>query len=115
GSSTIEIIYLEFPLFEREGDEDPLKKEGNRDVEVKWDGKAFKDMKNLKTLIIKNCCFSQSPKHLPNSLRVLEWWRYIPDFQSIFRMIFNQRNSPCSSYLIISIYHPNWLAYLWQV
>ncbi|XLS95276.1 hypothetical protein HN51_071284 [Arachis hypogaea] len=33
-------------------------------------------MKNLKTLIIKNGCFSKCPKNLPNSLRVLEWWRY---------------------------------------
>ncbi|MED6161373.1 hypothetical protein PIB30_060186 [Stylosanthes scabra] len=76
GSSAIEIIYLEFPLFEREADEDSLIKEGNKDVEVKWDGKALKDMKNLKTLIVKNGCFSESPKHLPNSLKVLEWWRY---------------------------------------
>ncbi|MED6216003.1 hypothetical protein PIB30_003650 [Stylosanthes scabra] len=76
GTSAIEIIYLEFPLFEREGDEDSLIKEGNKDVEVKWDGKALKDMKNLKTLIVKNGCFSESPKHLPNSLRVLEWRRY---------------------------------------
>ncbi|XP_020958724.1 TMV resistance protein N isoform X1 [Arachis ipaensis] len=58
GTSAIEIIYLE------------------RDVEVKWDGTTFKDMKNLKTLVIKNGCFSESPKHLPNSLRVLEWWKY---------------------------------------
>ncbi|MED6183284.1 hypothetical protein PIB30_036470 [Stylosanthes scabra] len=72
GSSTIEIIYLEFPSF--------------KDAEVKWDGTAFKEMKNLKTLIIKNGCFSKSPKHLPNSLRVLEWRKYPseyfpPDFQ----------------------------------
>ncbi|RYR07072.1 hypothetical protein Ahy_B05g074389 isoform C [Arachis hypogaea] len=33
-------------------------------------------MKNLKTLIIKNGCFSECPKYLPNSLRVLEWWRF---------------------------------------
>ncbi|MED6203778.1 hypothetical protein PIB30_002542 [Stylosanthes scabra] len=72
GTSTIEIIYLEFPYFRRERDEDPMTK----DVEVKWDGTAFKEMKNLKTLIIKNGYFSTSPTHLPNSLRVLEWWRY---------------------------------------
>ncbi|MED6209606.1 hypothetical protein PIB30_056409 [Stylosanthes scabra] len=46
GTSAIEIIYLEFPLLES--------------GEVKWDGKAFKEMKNLKTLIIKNDCFSRS-------------------------------------------------------
>ncbi|KAG4380250.1 hypothetical protein GLYMA_16G136200v4 [Glycine max] len=43
--------------------------------EVEWDGDAFKKMKNLKTLIIKSDCFSKGPKHLPNTLRVLEWWR----------------------------------------
>ena len=41
--------------------------------EVEWDGDAFKEMKNLKTLIIKSDCFSKGPKHLPNTLRVLEW------------------------------------------
>ncbi|KAL1356318.1 hypothetical protein HN51_008327 [Arachis hypogaea] len=64
GTSTIEIICLEFPLLESEGDE------------VKWDGTALKKMKNLKTLIIKNGHFSRGPKYLPNSLRVLEWRRY---------------------------------------
>lgn len=34
-------------------------------------------MENLKTLIIRNCYFSKGPKHLPNSLRVLEWWTYL--------------------------------------
>ncbi|XP_057761743.1 disease resistance protein Roq1-like [Arachis stenosperma] len=76
GSSAIEIIHLEFPLSRKEGGEDPSKKEKNDDVEVKWDGIAFKEMKNLKTLIIKNGRFSRGPKHLPNSLRVLEWRRY---------------------------------------
>jgi hypothetical protein len=45
-------------------------------LEVNWDGEAFKNMTNLKTLIIKRVDFSESPKHLPNSLRVLEWWGY---------------------------------------
>ncbi|MED6112668.1 hypothetical protein PIB30_063664 [Stylosanthes scabra] len=76
GTSAIEIIYLEFPFFRRERDEDPMTKEECKDVKVKWDGAAFKEMKNLKTLIIKNGYFSRSPKHLPNSLRVMEWWRY---------------------------------------
>ncbi|QHO13863.1 hypothetical protein HN51_071273 [Arachis hypogaea] len=76
GTSAIEIIHLEFPLFRKEGGEDPSKKEKNDDVEVKWDGTAFKEMKNLKTLIIKNGRFSRGPKYLPNSLRVLEWRRY---------------------------------------
>ncbi|MED6203788.1 hypothetical protein PIB30_002551 [Stylosanthes scabra] len=76
GTSAVEILYLEFPFFRRERDEDPMTKEKCEDVQVTWDGTAFKEMKNLKTLIIKNGYFSRSPKHLPNSLRVLEWWRY---------------------------------------
>ncbi|XP_020999565.2 disease resistance protein Roq1 [Arachis duranensis] len=76
GTSAIEIIHLEFPLFRKEGGEDPSEKEKNDDVEVKWDGTAFKEMKNLKTLIIKNGRFSKGPKYLPNSLRVLEWRKY---------------------------------------
>jgi len=43
-------------------------------ISVEWDGEAFKKMKNLKTLIFSGCVFfSKHPKHLPNSLRVLEW------------------------------------------
>ena len=44
--------------------------------EVKWDGEAFKKMKNLKTLIIRHATFSKSPSYLPNSVRVLEWCEY---------------------------------------
>ncbi|XP_061370935.1 uncharacterized protein LOC133313561 [Gastrolobium bilobum] len=61
GTSNIEIIYLDFPNFE--------------DL-VKWDGKAFKKMIGLKTLIILNGQFSEGPKQFPNSLRVLEWWGF---------------------------------------
>ncbi|KAH1151331.1 hypothetical protein AAZX31_16G122000 [Glycine max] len=60
GTSKIEIICMNFSSFGEE---------------VEWDGDAFKKMKNLKTLIIKSDCFSKGPKHLPNTLRVLEWWR----------------------------------------
>nr|KYP76799.1 TMV resistance protein N [Cajanus cajan] len=60
GTSVVEIICLDFPLFE--GDE----------MFIEWNGEAFKKMENLKTLIIRNCHFSKGPKHLPNSLRVLE-------------------------------------------
>ncbi|MED6119979.1 hypothetical protein PIB30_016780 [Stylosanthes scabra] len=70
GTSAVEIIYLEFPLSKME------EKEKNKDVQVVWDGTAFKKMKNLKTLIVKNGCFSKGPVHLPNSLRVMEWWEY---------------------------------------
>ncbi|CAJ1946984.1 unnamed protein product [Sphenostylis stenocarpa] len=63
GTSEIEIIRLDFPLLDAE-------------EIVEWSSKAFKKMRNLKTLIIKNGNFSKGPKYLPNSLRVLEWWRY---------------------------------------
>jgi len=62
GTGKIEIICMDFPSFE--------------EVEIEWDGDAFKKMKNLRTLIIRNGHFSKGPKHLPNSLRVMEWWRY---------------------------------------
>ncbi|KHN46205.1 TMV resistance protein N [Glycine soja] len=58
----IETICLEFPIFDKEM--------------VEWNRRAFKKMKNLKTLIIKGGNFSKDPKYLPNSLRVLKWWRY---------------------------------------
>ncbi|XLR24764.1 hypothetical protein HN51_071287 [Arachis hypogaea] len=76
GTETIEMIFLEFPLQKRDENEDSTKKEKNKLVQVEWDGKAFKRMKNLKTLIIKNGCFSKRPKYLPNSLRIMEWWGY---------------------------------------
>ncbi|KAG5064063.1 hypothetical protein JHK85_005246 [Glycine max] len=51
--------------------------EDNTDKEmIEWNRRAFKKMKNLKTLIIKGGNFSKDPKYLPNSLRVLKWWRY---------------------------------------
>ncbi|XP_027357332.1 TMV resistance protein N-like [Abrus precatorius] len=74
GSNQIEIIILQFPFSGKREDE-----------EVKWDGDAFKKMKSLKTLIIKNGCFSKGPNHLPNNLRVLEWNKYpSEDFPSNF-------------------------------
>ncbi|KEH32795.1 disease resistance protein (TIR-NBS-LRR class) [Medicago truncatula] len=42
-------------------------------IKVQWDGQAFLKMENLKTLIFSDdVSFSTNPKHLPNSLRVLE-------------------------------------------
>jgi len=61
GTSSIQILILDFPEFEEV---------------VEWDGMAFKEMKNLKTLIIRVGSFSKGPEHLPNSLRVLEWSGY---------------------------------------
>ncbi|KAL2334238.1 hypothetical protein Fmac_015451 [Flemingia macrophylla] len=86
GTSQIEIILLDSPLSE----------------DVEWDGEAFKKMKNLKTLIIRNGYFSKGPKHLPNSLRVLEWWRYssqgLPDdFQPKNLAIFKLPNNGFTS------------------
>ena len=48
----------------------------DREQIIEWDGSALKEMINLKILIIKNAKFSEVPKCLPNSLRVLEWWGY---------------------------------------
>jgi len=42
------------------------------DPVIDWNGKAFKKMTNLKTLIIENFSFSKGSKYLPRSLRVLK-------------------------------------------
>ncbi|XP_061355776.1 disease resistance protein Roq1-like [Gastrolobium bilobum] len=47
-----------------------------KDLEVKWSGKAFEKMKNLRILIIRDARFSRGPQNLPNSLRVLDWSGY---------------------------------------
>ncbi|XP_039688660.1 disease resistance protein RUN1-like [Medicago truncatula] len=57
GTSKIEMIYLNSP---------------SMDLVIDWNGKAFKKMTNLKTLIIKNVSFTKDPKYLPSSLRVLK-------------------------------------------
>ena len=43
---------------------------------IEWNGKAFKKMRNLKTLIIKNGHFSKGPEYLPHSLRFWKWKGY---------------------------------------
>jgi hypothetical protein len=60
GTRKIEIIHLNSPSSE---------------AAIDWNGKAFKKMKNLKILIIKNGHFSQGARNLPTILRVLEWER----------------------------------------
>ncbi|CAJ2665540.1 unnamed protein product [Trifolium pratense] len=61
GSSETKMIYLDCP---------------SKEVEINWNGEAFKKMTNLKTLIIKNANFSEGSRYFPNSLRVLEWEKY---------------------------------------
>ncbi|KAL2321181.1 hypothetical protein Fmac_030150 [Flemingia macrophylla] len=63
GTSKIEMICLDSPIL------------GKEEI-LEWNRKAFKKMTNLKTLIIKIGHFSKGPKHLPSSLRVLEWLKY---------------------------------------
>jgi len=53
-----------------------IKLEGYNNIQVQWDGKAFKEMKNLRILIIKGSSFSTVPEHLPNTLRVVDWSCY---------------------------------------
>jgi hypothetical protein len=43
---------------------------------IDWNGKSFKKMVNLKTLIIKGGHFLKCSQHFPRGLRVLEWQRY---------------------------------------
>ncbi|KAK7261677.1 hypothetical protein RIF29_27993 [Crotalaria pallida] len=60
-SSKIQTIMLDFPDVRKA---------------IAWNGKAFKKMNNLRTLIIRNGCSDVDVEHLPNSLRVLEWREY---------------------------------------
>ncbi|CAJ1971312.1 unnamed protein product [Sphenostylis stenocarpa] len=43
---------------------------------VCWSGTAFKKMKWLRILIVRNTSFSPEPQYLPNHLRVLDWEEY---------------------------------------
>ncbi|AES76184.1 putative TIR domain, winged helix-turn-helix DNA-binding domain-containing protein [Medicago truncatula] len=61
GTSKIEMVYLHCPSTE------PV---------IDWNGKAFKKMKKLKTLVIENGHFSKGPKYLSSCLRVLKWKGY---------------------------------------
>nr|WIL60026.1 nodulation protein [Melilotus officinalis] len=58
GTANIEMIYLNCPSMKNV---------------IEWNGKAFKKMTNLKTLIIENGNFSRGPKYLPSSLRFWKW------------------------------------------
>ncbi|KAK2351420.1 disease resistance protein RUN1 [Trifolium repens] len=90
GTRKIEIIHLNSPSSE---------------AVVDWNGKAFKKMKNLKTLIIKDGHFSQGARNLPKKLRVLEWkrcplnslsfWFLIKKFENMVLLTVN-----CCKYLI---------------
>ncbi|KAJ7970218.1 TMV resistance protein N [Quillaja saponaria] len=65
---------------------------------VYWNGEAFRKMTNLRILIVENAHFSQSPNHLPNSLRVLDWKNYPspflpPDFDPKNLVVLNLHDS----------------------
>jgi hypothetical protein len=55
------MIYLNFP---------------SNEVVINCNGKGFKKMTNLNTLVIKNGNFSKESQYFPSSLRVLEWKKY---------------------------------------
>ncbi|KAK2351446.1 disease resistance protein RUN1 [Trifolium repens] len=78
GTRKIEIIHLNSPSSE---------------AVVDWNGKAFKKMKNLKTLIIKDGHFSQGARNLPKKLRVLEWKRCPLNSLSFWFLIKNEKFS----------------------
>ncbi|ESW24545.1 hypothetical protein PHAVU_004G139700 [Phaseolus vulgaris] len=63
GTSRIEIICLNLSISEKE-------------ETLEWNANAFKRMKNLKILIIRNSKFSKGPNYFPESLSVLEWHGY---------------------------------------
>ena len=45
-------------------------------ITVQLHAKAFKKMKNLKFLIVRNVLISEELKYLPNGLKLLEWHQY---------------------------------------
>ncbi|KAK2419783.1 disease resistance protein RUN1 [Trifolium repens] len=61
GTSETRMIYLNFP---------------SNEVVINCNGKGFKKMTNLNTLVIKNGNFSKESQYFPSSLRVLEWKKY---------------------------------------
>ncbi|KAK7364179.1 hypothetical protein VNO80_12650 [Phaseolus coccineus] len=63
GTNRIEIISLDLSISEKE-------------ETLEWNANAFKRMKNLKILIIRNGKFSKGPNYFPESLSVLEWHGY---------------------------------------
>ncbi|KAL4338418.1 hypothetical protein AHAS_Ahas12G0208200 [Arachis hypogaea] len=82
GSEKTEIMIIDLP----------------EDEEVYWTGEEFKKMKNLKILKVTNAKFSTGPKHLPNTLRVLDWEGYPspclpPDFRPRKLSMMNLPNS----------------------
>ncbi|KAM4089960.1 hypothetical protein ACJW30_09G023800 [Castanea mollissima] len=45
-------------------------------ITVQLQAKAFKKMKNLKFLMVRNVLVSKELKYLPNGLKILEWHKY---------------------------------------
>ncbi|BAU02589.1 hypothetical protein VIGAN_11214200 [Vigna angularis var. angularis] len=64
GTSETEIICLD------------LLSMSEKEETLEWNANAFRRMKNLKILIIRNGKFSKGPNYFPESLRVLEWHGY---------------------------------------
>ena len=54
-------------------------------ITMQLHAKAFKRMKNLKFLIVRNVHISQRLKYLPNKLRLLEWNDYHFSLPSKYR------------------------------
>ncbi|XP_027924350.1 TMV resistance protein N-like isoform X2 [Vigna unguiculata] len=63
GTRETEILCLDLSISEKE-------------ETLEWNANAFKRMKNLKILIIRNGKFSKGPNYFPESLRILEWHGY---------------------------------------
>ncbi|KAG5020695.1 hypothetical protein JHK87_016550 [Glycine soja] len=63
GTGEVKIICLDFPISDKQ-------------ETIEWNGNAFKEMKNLKALVIRNSILSQGPHYLPESLTILEWHRH---------------------------------------
>lgn len=45
--------------------------------EIEWDGEAFMKIENFRSQNIMTYLFSKTLKNRPDSLRGVEWWRYL--------------------------------------
>ncbi|KAJ7960444.1 Disease resistance-like protein [Quillaja saponaria] len=79
---------------------------------VQWNGDALKKMTNLRIIMFENAYFSEGPKHIPNSLRVLDWSGYpspsLPlDFYPENLVILNLPNSRLTLTKQLNVNLPN--------